>query len=106
MTTAGTLTPTMYKKVKKPYADTLYALGVKDCDAYLPDDAEVMEMIKGAAEAKKNAQPNPEDQARLARAGLDEAKTKEVLSNIEGTSADKQLEFMNVAQGKTAAGIS
>jgi hypothetical protein len=65
-----------------------------------------MEMIQGAAEAKKMAQPSPEDQARLARAGLDDAKTKEVLSNIEGTSADKQLELMNVAQGKTAAGIS
>jgi hypothetical protein len=106
MTQAGTMNPEMYKKVKKPYADTLYALGVKDCDAYLPTEAEVVEMIAGAAEAKKNAQPSPEDQARLAKAGYDEAKTKEVMSNIEGTSADKQLELMNVAQGKTAAGIS
>ena len=106
MVGAGTLTPAMYRKIKKPYADTLYALGAKDCDAYLPTEAEVVEMIQGAAEAKKTAQPSPEDQARLARAGLDDAKTKEVLSNIEGTSADKQLELMNVAQGKTAAGIS
>jgi hypothetical protein len=106
MTQAGTMNPDMYKKVKKPYADTLYALGVKDCDAYLPTEAEVMEMIKGAQEAKKSAQPSAEDQARLAKAAYDDAKTKEVLSNIEGTSADKQLELMNVAQGKTAAGIT
>ena len=106
MTQAGTMNPAMYKKVKKPYADTLYALGVKDCDAYLPTDEEVLEMIKGAQEAKKTAQPSPEDQARLAKAGYDEAKTKEVLSNIEGTSSERQIELMNVAQGKTAAGIS
>jgi hypothetical protein len=106
MTQAGTMNPGMYKKVKKPYADTLYALGVKDCDAYLPTEAEVLEMIAGAEEAKKSAQPSAEDQARLAKAAYDEAKTKEVMSNIEGTSADKQLELMNVAQGKTAAGIS
>ena len=106
MTQAGTMNPDMYKKVKKPYADTLYALGVKDCDAYLPTEAEVMAMIQGAQEAKKSAQPSAEDQARLSKAAYDDAKTKEVLSNIEGTSADKQLELMNVAQGKTAAGIS
>jgi hypothetical protein len=46
MVQQGMLTPEMYKKVKKPYADTLYTLGVKDCDAYLPSDEEVMKMIR------------------------------------------------------------
>ena len=106
MAASGTLTPGMFKKVKKPYSDTLYALGVKDDDAYLPSDDEVMEMIKGAAEAKKNAQPSPDDQSKIAKAHLDDARTKQIESDVAGTSSDKQLELMNVAAGKTAAGIS
>ena len=94
------LTPEMYKKVKKPYADTLYTLGVKDCDAYLPTDEEVMKMIKQAQEAGKNKQPSPEDQQKLASAGLDAAKTKQIMSEVEGTDPDTQLNYMSIAMGK------
>jgi hypothetical protein len=94
------LTPEMYKKVKKPYADTLYTLGVKDCDAYLPTDEEVAQMIKQAQEANKNKEPSPEDQQKLASAGLDAAKTKQVMSEVEGTDPDTQLNYMSIAMGK------
>jgi hypothetical protein len=95
----GTLTPELYKKVKKPYEDTLYVLGVKDCNSYLPSDDEVAKMIQQAQEAMKNKQPSPEDQAKLASAGLDAAKTKQIMSEVEGTDPDTQLNYMSIATG-------
>ena len=65
MVQAGTLTPEVYKKIKKPYADTLYVLGVKDCDTYLPSDEEVLQMIQQSQEAQKNKQPTPEEQEQI-----------------------------------------
>jgi hypothetical protein len=44
MAQSGTLTPEIYAKVKKPFADTLYVLGVKEADTYLPSDEEVKAM--------------------------------------------------------------
>jgi hypothetical protein len=50
----------MYKKIKKPFADTLYVLGVKSCDTYLPSDDEVAQMIKQAQENSNTyAKANP-----------------------------------------------
>jgi hypothetical protein len=96
---AGTLTPTMFKKIKKPYADTLYTLGVKDCDTYLPTDEEVIEMIKQAKTQEANKQPTPADQAITAqaksyeaRANLDTVKAAQIEADVNGTAADKQLE--------------
>jgi hypothetical protein len=45
MAQAGTLNPVMYAKIKRPFADTLYVLGVKDCDTYLPTEEEVFKEI-------------------------------------------------------------
>jgi len=92
MVSAGTLTPTMYTKIKKPYADTLYVLGVKDCDAYLPTEDEVREMIQSGQAAAKNRQPSADDQKKMADAGLAQARTKEVLDSIDGNTASQQLE--------------
>ena len=99
MVTAGTLTPEMYKKVKKPYEDTLYILGIKDANTYLPTDDEVIAMIKSGQEAAKNKTPTPEEDYKKSQAELNQAKTKEVLSNIDGSSAEKQLDYMAQAQG-------
>jgi hypothetical protein len=99
MVAQGTLTPEVYKKVKKPFADTLYILGVKDADSYLPSDEEVMAMIKQAAEAAKNRQPSPEDQARLAKAQLDKTRAEQIQHEVSGTDAESQLDFMAVAAG-------
>ena len=99
MVSAGTLTPEVYKKVKKPFADTLYVLGVKDCDSYLPSDEEVMAMIKAGAEAAKNREPSPEDKKRLSSANLDDTKAEQIKAEMAGTDAESQLDYMALAQG-------
>jgi hypothetical protein len=100
MSAAGTLTPDIYKKIKKPFADTLYVLGVKDCDTYLPSDKEVLAMIESAKKASENKQPSPDDQKKMADAGLAKAKTAQVMSEVEGTDPDTQLNYMSIATGK------
>jgi len=99
MVASGTLTPEVYKKVKKPFADTLYVLGVKDCDTYLPSDEEVMAMIQAGAEAAKNKQPSPEDKKRLSSAALDDMRAEQIKAEMEGTDAESQLDLMALAQG-------
>jgi hypothetical protein len=99
MVGAGTMTPEMYKKVKKPFADTLYVLGVKDCDAYLPSDEEIQTMIKGSAEAAQNKQPSPEDQKNISMAKLNDVKAQQIAAEVAGEDAESQLDFMAVAAG-------
>ena len=99
MVEAGTLTPEVYKKVKKPFADTLYVLGVKDCDTYLPSDAEVQTMIQAGAEAQKNKEPSPEDKKRLSSAALDDTRAEQIKAEMAGTDAESQLDYMALAQG-------
>jgi hypothetical protein len=100
MVAQNTLTPEIFKKVKKPFADTLYVLGVKDCDVYLPSDDEVMAMITQAKEAMKNKQPSPEDQKDIASAQLDTAKAQQIMAELSGQDAETQLDYMALAQGK------
>jgi hypothetical protein len=92
MVAAGTLTPAMYRKIKKPYEDSLYALGVKDADAYLPSDDEVKEMITQAQKQKAQQGPSPDDQKKMADAKLATARASEIEADVQGTSASKQLE--------------
>lgn len=99
MAQAGTLSAEIYKKIKKPFADTLYVLGVKDCDTYLPSDDEVAQMIQRAEEAAKTREPSPEDKARLAKANLDTVKAQQIAAETEGVDAESQLDFMAVAAG-------
>jgi len=99
MASAGTLTETVYRKVKKPYEEMLYVLGVKDVDTYLPSDQEVLEMIQQSEQAAQGKQPTPGEQKDMSVAKLNEAKTQEILTSIEGTNADSQLEYMSIAQG-------
>ena len=99
MADAGTLTPSIYKKIKKPFADTLYVLGVKDCDSYLPSDSEVEEMIAAGKEAAKNREPSPEDKQKLSMANLNDIKAKQIEMEVAGTDAESQLDFMSMAAG-------
>lgn len=100
MVGAGSLTPEMFKKVKKPFEDTLYVLGVKDCNTYLPTDEEVMAMIEAGKAAGANKQPTPEDQQKLSVAKLNDTKVKQIEAEISGTDANSQLNFMAMAAGK------
>ena len=99
MVQAGTLTPDMYKKIKKPFADTLYVLGVKDCDSYLATDAEVEQMITAGQEAAKNREPSPADQKDLSAAKLNDAKAQQIAAEVAGEDAESQLDFMSMAMG-------
>jgi len=97
------LDPVMFKKIRKPYEDTLYTLGVKDCDVYLPTEAEVMKLVEQVQAAQQNKGPSPDDQAKIAKAHLDEARAQEITLDIQGQTADKQLEAVSLLQEGKAA---
>jgi hypothetical protein len=99
MVQAGTLTPEVYQKVKKPFADTLYVLGVKECDTYLPSDLEIKTMIEQGQQAAKTREPSPEDKKRLSEANLNDIKAKQIEMEVAGTDAESQLDFMAMAAG-------
>jgi hypothetical protein len=95
---SGALTVPSFKKLRKPYEDMLYVLGVKDADVYLPTEEEVMEMIRQSQAAMANKQPSPDDQKKMADTELSRAKTKEILDSIEGNTAEKQLEAISLLE--------
>ena len=95
----GTLTKEVYHKVKKPFADTLYVLGVKSCDTYLPSDEEIMAMIEQGKAAAQAKEPSAEDKKRLADAGRATAKTEQIKAEMSGTDAESQLDYMAMAAG-------
>jgi len=101
MVGAGTLTPEAYKKVRKPYEDTLYVLGVKQADTYLPTEEEVVAMITQSQEAAKNKEPDPTAKKDLSVAELNAAKTAQIQAEIEGVDPKSQLSFMSMAEGKS-----
>jgi hypothetical protein len=99
MVASGTLTQEIFKKVKKPFADTLYQLGVKDADTYLPSDAEVVAMIAQGEAAAKNREPSAEDKKRLADANLSDVRARQIEAEVAGSDAESQLDFMSMAAG-------
>jgi len=99
MVAANTLTPEMYKKVKKPFADTLYVLGVKDCNSYLPSDEEVMQMITQAQEAMKAKEPTPAEKKDISVAQLNAIKGQQIMAEVQGDDAETQLDYMAIAAG-------
>jgi len=95
---AGITSADLFKKMRKPYEDTLYTLGVKEADTYLVTIDEVTEMAKQAQQraqaAQQAAQQNPsaDDKKKLAGAQLDQARTQEIIADINGNDAKRQLE--------------
>jgi hypothetical protein len=101
---SGALTPDAFAKIRKPYEDMLYVLGVKDCDTYLPTAQEVMAMVKQSQQAMSQKQPSADDQKKLSDVELNRAKTQDIMQNLQGTSADKQLEAVSLlGEGKARA---
>ena len=92
MVSQGTLTPEVYAKIKKPFADTLYVLGVKDCNSYLPSDDEVKQMIEQGKAAMKAKEPTPAEKKDLAAAQLSSAKAQQVQAEVGGHDAQSQLD--------------
>jgi hypothetical protein len=101
MAQSGTLTPEIYQKVKKPFADTLYVLGVKEADTYLPSDDEVKQMIAQGQQAAANREPSAEDKQRLSVAALNAVKAEQITAEVQGLDPDTQLNYMAIAMGKT-----
>ena len=106
----GALTPQAFKKIRKPYEDMLYVLGIKDCDVYLPTEQEVMQMAQQAQQKAQQAQqsaqqnPSPDDQKKIAGARLDQARTQEIMADVTGSDAKRQLEAISlVGQHKARA---
>jgi len=96
----GTLTPEVYKKVKKPFEDTLYVLGVKDCNSYLPSDEEVVAMIEAGKSAQASKEPSPEDKKDMSQAALNDAKIKQIMAEMTGQDAETKLDMAALMQGK------
>ncbi len=99
MVQQGTMTPEMYKKVKKPFADTLYTLGVKNCDSYLPTDEEIAQMMMQAQKAQAGKGPNAQDKKYLADAELAQVRAQQIAAEVAGQDAESQLDFMAMAMG-------
>ena len=100
MVTQGTLTKEIYEKIKKPFADTLYVLGVKDCDIYLPSNDEVLQMIEQGKAAMKTKEPTPVEKKDLSTAQLNQIKGQQIMAEMSGQDAESQLDYMSLAQGK------
>jgi len=94
----GLTSPELFKKMRKPFEDMLYVLGVKDCDAYLVTLDEVTQMAQDAMQKQQaaheaaKANPDPDSQKKLASANLDKVRADEIVASMQGNTADKQLE--------------
>ena len=105
---SGALTPDAFKKMRKPYEDMLYTLGVKEADVYLPTAQEVMAMAKQAQQAAAQKQPDPKTQAEIqqkqAGAQVDMARAQQIQADVAGNSAKMQLDgFSLVGEHKARA---
>jgi hypothetical protein len=102
--TSGAMTPDAFKKLRRPYEDMLYVLGVKDCDVYLPTEDEVMAMVNAAQQASQNKGPSPDEQKISAQVDLDKAKTAEIMAKIAGQhpAALKDISEANKTNADTA----
>lgn len=98
--------PEMFFKLRKSFEDTLYVLGVKDCDAYLPTMEEAMKMFQ----AKQAAGPNIQEQEIQSKVGLNQAKTQESqtvaalnIKKAEDIDMDNFFEMQAMKKGKLSA---
>ena len=101
----GIFSMDLIDKIKKPFADTLYAVGVKDADTYLPTDDEINKMIQQAQQraqqAQQAAQANPpaDDIYKKSQAALNQAKIQEIQQKSSADNATHNLDYMALAQG-------
>ena len=98
--------PELFDKIRRPYADTLRILGVKDVDAYLP----TMEEAGKLAQAKAQQGPSPEQKETQSKVDLNNAKVQESQSvsalnkkKAEDIDTDNMFEMMAAKRGKLSA---
>jgi thiol-disulfide isomerase/thioredoxin len=98
--------PEMFAKARRPFEDTLYALGVKHCDSYLPTFEEAVKM----AQSKAQQPPSPEQQEMKSKTDLNNAKVQESqtvaalnIKKAEDIDVDNMFEAMAAKRGKLSA---
>ena len=98
--------PEMFDKVKRPFEDTLRALGVKDINAYLPTMEEAMKIVQ--AQAAKG--PGPQEQELQSKTELNKSKSMESqasaqlkMKQAEDIDTDNMFEMMAAKAGKLRA---
>ena len=98
--------PELFAKLRRPFEDTLYALGVKHCDAYLP----TLEEATKIAQSKAQQGPSVAEQEAQSKVGLNQAKAKESetvsalnVKKIEDIEMDNFFEMQALKAGKLTA---
>jgi hypothetical protein len=98
--------PELFAKLRRPFEDTLYALGVKHCDAYLP----TLEEATKIAQSKAQQGPGIAEQEVQSKVGLNQAKTKESQSvselnvkKMQDIEMDNFFEMQALKAGKLTA---
>ena len=98
--------PEMFEKVKRPFEDTLRALGVKDINAYLPTMEEAMKLVQ--AQAAKG--PGVAEQEIQSKTELNKSKSMESqasaqlkMKQAEDIDTDNMFEMMAAKAGKLRA---
>ena len=98
--------PEMFVKARRPFEDTLYALGVKHCDSYLP----TLEEAQKIAQAKAQQGPGAAEQEIQSKTELNKAKTQESqtvsalnMKKAEDIDMDNFFEMEAMKKGKLSA---
>jgi hypothetical protein len=98
--------PELFYKLRRPYEDTLYALGVKHCDAYLPTFEEAAKIVQ----AKSSQGPSPEQQETQSKVELNKSKVEEtgaktalLYKQAEDIDMDNMYEGIAAKRGKLSA---
>jgi hypothetical protein len=98
--------PELFAKLRRPYEDTLYALGVKHCDAYLPTFDEAAKIVQ----AKAAQGPSPEQQETQSKVDLNKSKVEETTAKTallykqaEDIDMDNMYEGIAAKRGKLSA---
>jgi hypothetical protein len=106
MTQMSPEVPELFQKLRRPYEDTLYALGVKHCDAYLPTFEEAAKIVQ----AKAAQGPSPEQQETQSKVELNKSKVEETIAKTgllykqtEDIDMDNMYEGIAAKRGKLSA---
>jgi hypothetical protein len=98
--------PELFAKSRRPFEDTLYALGVKNCDSYLP----TMEEAAKVAQSKAAQGPGMAEQETKSKVDLNNAKVQESQSvaalnvkKAEDVDMDNYFEMQAMKKGKLSA---
>ena len=98
--------PELFAKARRPFEDTLYALGVKHCDSYLPTFEEAVKIFQ----AKQAAGPGIAEQEVQSKVDLNKAKTQESatvaalnMKKAEDIDMDNYFESQAMKAGKLSA---